>query len=115
MTRLATRAVHVPSLPPGLTVPAAPSLDFASAHFVPDLDVLDELARGRRVDGYYRRYGHRVGRQLEGVVRSLEGGEDAVALSSGMTAAISMFWPCFPRGRTASAAATATAGPWPFF
>jgi methionine-gamma-lyase len=91
-----TLAVHPPDPRPGRTRSASPPIDLSSAWFVPDLDTLHELHQGRITDGYYRRYGHPNGRQLEGAVAALEApgdaGVDAVALSSGMTAAVSLFW-----------------------
>jgi len=91
-----TLAVHPPTIRAGRTLPASPPLDFSSAYFVPDLDTLQDLHKGRVTDGYYRRYGHPNGRQLEGAMAALEApgdaGVDAVALTSGMTAAVALFW-----------------------
>jgi len=105
MTRrpgIGTLAVHPPTIRPGRTIPAAPTIDLSTAYFVPDLDTLTSLHQGKFTDGYYRRYGHPNGRQLEGAVAALEAPEagecEGVALSSGMTAAVSILWALVPPG-----------------
>ncbi len=96
MKRPATRTVHPPRRKEGRTTPAAPPLDFSTAHFVPDLGTLDDLQQGRLDDGYYRRYGHRNARELEGAVAELEAPGDrkvgALACASGMSAVVALFW-----------------------
>jgi len=97
-----TLAVHPPTIRPGRTLPAAPTIDLSSAYFVPDLDTLSSLHHGKFTDGYYRRYGHPNGRQLEGAMTALEapadGSWESVALSSGMTAAVTLLWALVPSG-----------------
>src|SRR6185295_13958610 len=91
-----------PPIRTGGTVPAAPTIDLSSAYFVPDLDTLQSLHFGKFTYGYYRRYGHPNARQLEGAMVALEapaaGTWEAVALSSGMTAAVSLLWALVPAG-----------------
>jgi len=115
---IATRAVHPPEIPAGRTKPAAPLLDLSSAYFVPDLDTLHDLAHGRSQDGYYRRYGHSNARQLEGAVLALEApdpaGWDAVAFSSGMTAALALFWSMVPAGSHVVCGREIYGGTWSF-
>jgi len=121
MTRrpgIATLAVHPPFVPAGRTIPAAPPIDLSTAYFVPDLDTLYGLAHGTRKDGYYRRYGHPNARQLEGAVTALEAPDparwDAVAFSSGMTAAVALFWTMLPAGSHVVCGREIYGGTWSF-
>ena len=114
----ATLAVHPPAVPGGRTTPASPPINLSSAYFVPDLDTLLELHHGRVPGGYYRRYGHSNARQLEGAVAALEapdaGRWDAVAFSSGMTAAVAMFWALLPAGSHVVCGREIYGGTWSF-
>lgn len=115
---IATLAVHPPAAPAGPTIPASPPIDLSSAYFVPDLDTLQELHHGRMPGGYYRRYGHSNSRQLEGTVTALEAPEtgnwDAVAFSSGMTAAVAIFWALLPAGSHVVCGRDIYGGTWSF-
>ena len=115
---IATLAVHPPFVPQGRTEPASPPINLSSAYFVPDLDTLQEIHHGRVPGGYYRRYGHSNSRQLEGAVAALEapdaGSWDAVAFSSGMTAAVAMFWALLPAGSHVVCGREIYGGTWSF-
>ncbi len=93
-----TLAVRHRPVPLSDTDPLAPPITVASVHTFPDLDLLLEVAQGRREAGFYRRYGHGNGRLLEEHVRDLEGGEDALACASGMSTAFVLFWTSLGRG-----------------
>jgi cystathionine beta-lyase/cystathionine gamma-synthase len=115
---IATLAVHPPSVPQGRTEPASPPINLSSAYFVPDLDTLQELHHGKVPGGYYRRYGHSNSRQLEGAVAALEapdaGSWEAVAFSSGMTAAVALFWALLPAGSHVVCGREIYGGTWSF-
>ena len=81
-----------------MTIPVAPAISVASVYEFPDLDVLGAVATGARHEWFYRRYGHPNGRLLEDAVASLEGAEDALACSSGMSAALVLFWATLEKG-----------------
>ncbi len=115
---IATLAVHPPSAPAGPTIPASPPINLSSAYFVPDLDTLQGLHHGKIPGGYYRRYGHSNSRQLEGAVAALEAPDatrwDAVAFSSGMTAAVALFWSMLPAGSHVVCGRDVYGGTWSF-
>ena len=84
-----TLAVHSAREFPGPSTPIAPPLTLASVHRFGDLESLTAASRGEAAPwGFYRRYGHANGRQLEETVAALEGAEDALACASGMSAAL---------------------------
>ncbi len=96
---LSTRAAHPPGPETGPSEPLAPPITLASVHRFPDLDTLGAASRGELArEGFYRRYGHANGRQLEECVASLEGSEDALACTSGMAAAHAMISALAARG-----------------
>jgi len=68
------------------TVPLAPPIWQTSAFAYPDMEAMDEIARGEEPGFIYARYGLPNHRQLELALASLEGAEDAVVTASGMSA-----------------------------
>jgi len=96
--RPATIAVHSTRAIPSQTEPEAPPITPAAVYRFNSIEELQEVSSGRRPDFFYRRYGSPNSRLLEEVVRDLEGGEDAVATSSGMSACVSIFWALAVRG-----------------
>jgi cystathionine beta-lyase/cystathionine gamma-synthase len=96
--RPATVGVRHATLPPSRTEPEAPAITPAAVYRFDSIEELQEVSSGRRPDWFYRRYGSPNGRALEEVVRDLEGGEDALAASSGMSACVSIFWALARRG-----------------
>lgn len=96
--RPATIAVRHAHAPPSRTEPEAPPITPAAVYRFDTIEELQEVAGGRRHDWFYRRYGSPNSRALEEVVRDLEGAEDAVATSSGMSACVSIFWALARRG-----------------
>jgi len=96
--RLSTRAVHNAREMPGPTEPVAPPIALASVYAFPDLDLLGDVSTGKRHAWFYRRYGHPNGRLLEESLAALEGGEDALACASGMSAATVLFWSALAKG-----------------
>jgi methionine-gamma-lyase len=88
----ATVAAHPPEPEETPTRPLAPALSLASVHRFGDLDTLLAASRGEKAArSFYRRYGHPNGRMVEQTVAALEGAEDALACSSGMSAAATIF------------------------
>ena len=74
------------------STPVAPPISLASVHAFEDLDVLLDAYHGRRSKyAFYRRFGHENGRQLEEAMAALEGAEDALACSSGMSAVLTIY------------------------
>ena len=95
----ATIAVHPPDAAPTPTVPLAPPLTTASVYRFGDLDTLLSASRGEKAaQTFYRRYGHPNGRAVEQTVAALEGGEDALACSAGMSAVATIFQTLLARG-----------------
>jgi methionine-gamma-lyase len=72
--------------------PIAPPITLASVYRFPDLGTLQAASRGQKAAwSFYRRYGHANGRLLEEALAALEGGEDALACASGMSAVATLF------------------------
>ncbi len=81
-----TREFETPSRP------LAPHLTLSSVYRFDDLDTLLAASRGEKAAwSFYRRYGHANGRLLEETMAALEGAQDALACSSGMSAAVTIF------------------------
>jgi cystathionine beta-lyase/cystathionine gamma-synthase len=96
---LATIAAHPPDAEPTPTRPLAPPLTTASVYRFGDLDTLLSASRGEKAaQTFYRRYGHPNGRMLEQTVAALEGAEDALACSAGMSAVATIFQTLLKRG-----------------
>jgi methionine-gamma-lyase len=88
----ATIATHPPESPATPTRPIAPPLTTASVYRFGDLDTLLSASRGEKAaQTFYRRYGHPNGRMIEQTVATLEGAEDALACSAGMSAVATIF------------------------
>lgn len=88
----ATIAAHPPAPAETPTEPLAPPLTLASVYRFGDLDTLQSAAHGEKAaQTFYRRYGHPNGRMLEETVAALEGAEDALACSAGMSAVATIF------------------------
>ena len=87
-----TIAAHPPQETPSPSHPIAPPINLASVHRFPDLDTLLAASRGEKAAwSFYRRYGHPNGRMLEETVAALEGAEEALACTSGMSAVAAIF------------------------
>jgi cystathionine beta-lyase/cystathionine gamma-synthase len=112
--RLATKAVHPGREGRGVTLPIAPPISVASVYEFPDLDVLGAVSTGARHEWFYRRYGHPNGRLLEEAVASLEGAEEGLACSSGMSAALVLFWATLEKGDHVVAAQDVYGGTYSF-
>jgi methionine-gamma-lyase len=88
----ATVAAHPPEAAETPTVPLTPPITLASVYRFGDLDTLLSAAHGdKAAQTFYRRYGHPNGRMLEQTVAALEGAEDALACSAGMSAVATIF------------------------
>ncbi|HZE96859.1 MAG TPA: aminotransferase class I/II-fold pyridoxal phosphate-dependent enzyme [Planctomycetota bacterium] len=88
----ATIAVHPPDAAESPSRPIAPPLNLASVHRFGDLDTLLAASKGEKAaQTFYRRYGHPNGRMVEQTVAALEGAEDALACSAGMSAVATLF------------------------
>lgn len=88
----ATIAAHPPEPAPTPTFPLAPPVTLASVYRFGDLDTLLSAAHGEKAaQTFYRRYGHPNGRMLEETVAALEGAQDALACSAGMSAVATIF------------------------
>ena len=88
----ATIAAHPPASADTPTVPLAPPVTLASVYKFGDLDTLLSAAHGKKAaQTFYRRYGHPNGRMLEQTVAALEGAEDGLACSAGMSAVATIF------------------------
>ena len=95
----ATIAAHPPDSPATPTRPLAPPLTTASVYRFGDLDTLLSASRGEQAaQTFYRRYGHPNGRMVEETVAALEGAEDALACSAGMSAVATIFQTLLKRG-----------------
>lgn len=83
----ATRAIHRPEPDPEVrTAPVAPSMVLSTSFAMPDVDSLEEIL-GRGASGYmYSRLSNPTVDTLERAVADLEGGEAAMAFTSGMAA-----------------------------
>jgi len=74
---------HIPTLPtPPLNVP----IHQTSVFVFPRLDLVDDVWEGETPGYFYSRYGNPTVRALEEAVAALEGGEEALVTSSGMSA-----------------------------
>lgn len=88
----ATIAVHPPGPEATPTIPIAPPITVASSYRFGDLDTLLSASRGEKaVQTFYRRYGHPNGRMVEQTLAALEGAEEALACSAGMSAVATVF------------------------
>lgn len=88
----ATIAAHPPDPAETPTIPISPPLSLASVYRFGDLDTLLSAAHGEKAaQTFYRRYGHPNGRMLEQTMAALEGAEDALACSAGMSAVATIF------------------------
>jgi cystathionine beta-lyase/cystathionine gamma-synthase len=88
----ATIAAHPPAAAETPSVPLTPPITLASVYRFGDLDTLLSAAHGKKAaQTFYRRYGHPNGRMLEQTVAALEGAEDALACSAGMSAVATIF------------------------
>ena len=88
----ATIAVHAPAAEATPTIPIAPPITVASSYRFGDLDTLLSASRGEKAaQTFYRRYGHPNGRMVEQTLAALEGAEDALACSAGMSAVATVF------------------------
>ena len=88
----ATIAAHPPDAAPTPSVPVSPPITLASVYRFGDLDTLLSAAHGKKAaQTFYRRYGHPNGRMLEQTLAALEGAEDALACSAGMSAVATIF------------------------
>jgi cystathionine beta-lyase/cystathionine gamma-synthase len=95
----ATIATHPPEAAATPTRPIAPPLTTASVYRFGDLDTLLAASKGEKAaQTFYRRYGHPNGRMVEETVAALEGGEDALACSAGMSAVATIFQTLVNRG-----------------
>ena len=82
-----------------LSTPVAPPISLASVHAFDDLDLLLDAYHGKRsAYAFYRRFGHENGRQLEETMAALEGAEDALACSSGMSAVLTIYQTLLGKG-----------------
>jgi cystathionine beta-lyase/cystathionine gamma-synthase len=88
----ATIAAHPPEAAETPSVPLAPPISLASVYRFGDLDTLLLAAHGKKAkETFYRRYGHPNGRMLEQTLAALEGAEEALACSAGMSAVATIF------------------------
>jgi cystathionine beta-lyase/cystathionine gamma-synthase len=88
----ATLAAHPPDAAETPTVPLSPPITLASVYRFGDLDTLLSAAHGKKAaQTFYRRYGHPNGRMLEQTLAALEGAQDALACSAGMSAVATIF------------------------
>jgi cystathionine beta-lyase/cystathionine gamma-synthase len=88
----ATIAAHPPAAAETPSVPLTPPITLASVYRFGDLDTLLAAAHGKKAaQTFYRRYGHPNGRMLEQTMAALEGTEDALACSAGMSAVATIF------------------------
>ena len=88
----ATIAAHPPEPAETPSLPLSPPLTLASVYRFGDLDTLLSASQGKSAaQTFYRRYGHPNGRMLEETVAALEGSEDALACSAGMSAVATIF------------------------
>jgi len=88
----ATIAAHPPEPAETPTRPLSPPLTTSSVYRFGDLDTLLSASRGEKAaQTFYRRYGHPNGRMVEETVAALEGGEEALACSAGMSAVATIF------------------------
>ena len=88
----ATIAAHPPAPAETPSRPLAPPVTLASVYRFGDLDTLLSAAHGKKAaQTFYRRYGHPNGRMLEQTLAALEGAEDALACSAGMSAVATIF------------------------
>lgn len=95
----ATIATHPPDSAESPTLPIAPPLSLASVYRFGDLDTLLSAAHGEQAaETFYRRYGHPNGRMLEQTMAALEGAEDALACSAGMSAVATIFQTLVSKG-----------------
>lgn len=95
----ATVAAHPPEAAETPTRPIAPPLTTASVYRFGDLDTLLSASRGEQAaQTFYRRYGHPNGRMVEETVAALEGAEDALACSAGMSAVATIFQTLVKKG-----------------
>jgi len=95
----ATIAAHPPASADTPTVPLTPPVTLASVYRFGDLDTLLSAAHGKKAaQTFYRRYGHPNGRMLEQTVAALEGAEDGLACSAGMSAVATIFQTMTGRG-----------------
>lgn len=82
-----TQAVHAGErAPPPDFIPAYTPVYNASTYVYPSMEDLDAVFAGEKKGYVYTRYGNPTTKALEGAVASLEGGEAALAFSSGMAA-----------------------------
>src|SRR4029079_13925195 len=89
---LAPLAAHPPDAAPTPSAPVSPPITLASVYRFGDLDTLLSAAHGKKAaQTFYRRYGHPNGRMLEQTLAALEGAEDALACSAGMSAVATIF------------------------
>jgi len=95
----ATIATHPPDPVESPSEPLSPPITLASVYRFGDLDTLLSAAHGKKAaQTFYRRYGHPNGRMLEQTVAALEGAEDALACSAGMSAVATIFQTLVSRG-----------------
>ena len=95
----ATVAAHPPDPAETPTRPISAPLTTASVYRFGDLDTLLSASRGEKAaQSFYRRYGHPNGRMVEETVATLEGAEDALACSAGMSAVATIFQTLLQRG-----------------
>lgn len=94
-----TKASHSHGEVERLSTPVAPPISLASVHAFDDLDLLLDAYHGKRsAYAFYRRFGHENGRQLEETMAALEGAEDALACSSGMSAVLTIYQALLGKG-----------------
>lgn len=95
----ATIATHPPDPAPTPSKPLATPLAMSSVYRFGDLDTLLAASKGEKaVQTFYRRWGHPNGRMVEETVAALEGAEDALACSAGMSAVAAIFQTMVGRG-----------------
>lgn len=88
----ATIGAHPPEAAETPTRPIVAPLTTASVYRFGDLDTLLSASKGEKAaQTFYRRYGHPNGRMVEETVAALEGAEDALACSAGMSAVATIF------------------------
>lgn len=81
-----TKIIHEKQLPDPHTGAISQSIVPAVAYAFPDTETAAAVVAGEAEGVYYGRYGNPTSRTLEKKIAALEGGEDALGVSSGMAA-----------------------------
>lgn len=96
--RIDTQIIHSASTPDPQSGAISPALIPAVAYAFPDVDTAAAVVSGACEGVHYGRYGNPTLKGLENKMAALEGGEDALGVSSGMAAISTALLSCLQHG-----------------